>query len=155
GFPVSEITALEWLGSAAALQADRNTAALYLPDGRPPAPGEIFRNRDLGRTLRAIARDGGEALYSGEGAERILACCAEHGGAHTSADLAQYKAEWVEPLTTNYRGWDVYEIPPNGQGIAALIMLNILEGLPLGEMGRTAEAFHAMIEAKKLAYADM
>src|SRR5256884_305501 len=156
GFPVSEITALEWLGSVPALQADPNAAALYLPGGRSPAAGEIFRNPELAETLRAIARDGGDAFYRGEIAERILRCSAEHGGAHTAADFADYKAEWVAPLTTNYRGWDVYEIPPNGQGIAALVMLNILEGLPLGEMGRgSVETLHAMIEAKKLAYAGM
>jgi len=156
GFPVSEITALEWLGSVPALQVDRSAAALYLPGGRPPAAGDLFRNPDLARTLRAIARDGGDAFYRGEIAQRIIACCAEQGGAHTAADFADYKAEWVAPLMTNYRGWDVYEIPPNSQGIAALVMLNILEGLPLAEMGRgTVETLHAMIEAKKLAYADM
>ncbi len=156
GFPVSEITALEWLGSVPALQVDRSAAALYLPGGRPPAAGDLFRNPDLARMLRAIARDGGDAFYRGEIAQRIIACCAEQGGAHTAADFADYKAEWVAPLMTNYRGWDVYEIPPNSQGIAALVMLNILEGLPLAEMGRgTVETLHAMIEAKKLAYADM
>ena len=156
GFPVSEITALEWLGSVPALQADPSAAALYLPGGRSPAAGDIFRNPELAETLRAIARDDGEAFYRGEIAERIIRCSAEHGGVHTAADFADYKAEWVTPLTTNYRGWDVYEIPPNSQGIAALLMLNILEGLPLGEMGRgSAETLHAMIEAKKLAYADM
>jgi len=156
GFPVSEITALEWLGSVPALQVDRSATAVYLPVGRSPAAGELFRNPDLARTLRAIARDGGDAFYRGEVAERIRECCAAQGGAHTVADFADYSAEWVTPLTTNYRGWDVYEIPPNSQGIAALVMLNILEGLPLGEMGRgTAETLHAMIEAKKLAYADM
>src|SRR5437667_1598585 len=156
GFPVSEITALEWLGSVPALQVDRNASALYLPGGRSPAAGELFRNPDLARTLRAIARDGGDAFYRGEVAERMLKCCAAQGGAHTAADFTDYKAEWVAPLTTNYRGWDVYEIPPNSQGIAALVMLNILEGLPLGEMGRgTVETLHAMIEAKKLAYAEL
>ena len=156
GFPVSEITALEWLGGVPALQADRNAAALYLPGGRSPAAGEIFRNPDLSRTLQAIGRDGAHAFYSGEIAKRILKCSAEQGGAHTAADFEEYNAEWVTPLTTNYRGWDVYEIPPNSQGIAALVMLNILEGLPLTDMGRgSAETLHAMIEAKKLAYADM
>src|SRR5439155_762561 len=156
GFPVSEITASEWLGSVPALQADRNAAALYLPNGRAPAAGEIFRNPDLSRTLESLARDDGDAFYRGEIAEKIVKCSAEHGGAHTAADFADYKAEWVTPLTTNYRGWDVYEIPPNSQGIAALIMLNILEGLPLNKMGRgTVETLHTMIEAKKLAYADM
>ena len=156
GFPVSEITALEWQGTAAAVQKDRNAAATFLPGGRAPTAGEIFRNPDLARTLRAIARDGGDAFYRAEVAGRILKCSVDQGGALDAADLADYKAEWVTPLTTTYRGWDVYEIPPNSQGIAALVMLNILEGFPLAEYGRaTAESLHLMIEAKKLAYADM
>ena len=156
GFPVSEITALEWKGSVPALQTDRNASATYLPGGRSPAAGELFRNSDLARTLRAIARDGGDAFYRGEVAQRILKCSETHGGAFAAADLAEYTAEWVTPLTTNYRGWDVYEIPPNSQGIAALVMLNILENFPLAEYGRaTADSLHVMIEAKKLAYADM
>ena len=156
GFPVSEITALEWLGSVPLLSVEANTAATYLPNGRSPAAGEIFRNPDLARALRAIARDGGDAFYRGDIATRILKCSEDYGGAFSAADLAEYKAEWVTPLTTNYRGWDVYEIPPNSQGIAALIMLNILEGFPIGDYGRgTAETLHTLIEAKKLAYADM
>jgi gamma-glutamyltranspeptidase/glutathione hydrolase len=156
GFPVSEITAEEWSGTAAGLQADTHAVATYLPQGRAPRAGEVFRNPDLARTLGAIARDGADAFYRGDVAQRILACCAKQGSAHAAADFAEFKAEWVTPLTTNYRGWDVFEIPPNSQGIAALVMLNILEGFPLAEMGRgTAETLHAMIEAKKLAYADM
>jgi gamma-glutamyltranspeptidase/glutathione hydrolase len=156
GFPVSEITSLEWLGSVPLLLDEANAGATYLPAGRPPAAGEIFRNPDLARTLRAIAAGGGDAFYRGEIAKRILTCSEDRGGALTAADLADFTAEWVTPLTTNYRGWDVYEIPPNSQGIAALVMLNILEGFPIGEYGRgTAETLHTLIEAKKLAYADM
>jgi gamma-glutamyltranspeptidase/glutathione hydrolase len=155
GFPVSEITSLEWNGSVVQLR-ERNATATFLPSGRPPAAGELFRNPDLARTLRAIARDGADAFYRGEVAARILTCSAEHGGTFAAEDLADFTPEWVTPLTTNYRGWDVYEIPPNSQGIAALVMLNILEGFPLAEYGRaTADSLHAMIEAKKLAYADM
>jgi gamma-glutamyltranspeptidase / glutathione hydrolase len=156
GYPVSEITALEWGGSVPVLRGDPNAGVTYLPDGRPPAAGEIFRNPDLARTLRAIAKDGADAFYRGEVARRIQKCSDDRGGALAPADLAEYAAEWVSPLTTNYRGWDVYEIPPNSQGIAALVMLNILEGFPIAEYGRgSAEALHALIEAKKLAYADM
>jgi gamma-glutamyltranspeptidase/glutathione hydrolase len=156
GFPVSEITASEWAGSVFALHSDRQAMATFLPGGRPPAAGEVFRNPDLARTLRAIARGGGDAFYRGEVARLILNCSAEHGGAFDASDFADFAAEWVSPLTTNYRGWDVYEIPPNSQGIAALIMLNILENFPLSEHGRaTADSLHLMIEAKKLAYADM
>jgi gamma-glutamyltranspeptidase/glutathione hydrolase len=156
GFPVSEITSLEWSGSVPALRSDRNATATYLPGGHPPQAGEVFRNSHLARTLSAIARDGGDAFYRGDVAQLILKCSAEHGGTLAPSDLSDYKAEWVTPLTTNYRGWDVYEIPPNSQGIAALVMLNILENFPLGEYGRlTADSLHVMIEAKKLAYADM
>ena len=156
GFPVSEITSLEWQGSIVQVQRERNGTALYLLGGRAPSAGELFRNPDLARTLRAIAREGGDAFYRGEVARQILNCSAELGGAFAASDLAEYEPEWVTPLTTNYRGWDVYEIPPNSQGIAALIMLNILENFPLAEYGRTtADTLHTMIEAKKLAYADM
>jgi len=156
GFPVSEITSLEWAGSVPALRTDPNAVTTYLPAGRAPAAGELFRNPDLARTLRAIARDGADAFYRGEVAGRILKCSADHGGAIVASDFADYTAEWVTPLTTNYRGWDVYEIPPNSQGIAALVMLNILENFPLSEYGRaTADSLHVMIEAKKLAFADM
>jgi gamma-glutamyltranspeptidase/glutathione hydrolase len=156
GFPVSEITALEWLGSTALLRSDPGAGAVYLPDGRAPAAGEIFRNPDLARSLRAIAALGGGAFYRGEIATRVLECSDHRGGAFAPADLSDYQAEWVAPLATNYRGWDVYEIPPNSQGVAALIMLNILENFPLRDYGRgTAETLHTLIEAKKLAYADM
>jgi gamma-glutamyltranspeptidase/glutathione hydrolase len=157
GFAVSEITAIEWQGSVVQLR-DRNATATFLPGGRAPAAGELFRNPGLARSLRAIAKDGGGAFYRGEVARRILACSAEHGGALAAEDLADYEPEWVTPLTTNYRGWDVYEIPPNSQGIAALVMLNILEQFPMAleeHGGATADSLHAMIEAKKLAYADM
>jgi len=156
GFPVPEITAEEWAGAVPLLRTDANAIATYLPGGQAPATGELFRNPDLARTLASIARTDGEAFYRGEVAERILQCSAELGGVHTAADLAEFKPEWVTPLTTTYRGWDVYEIPPNSQGIAALVMLNILENFPLSEYGRaTSESLHVMIEAKKLAYADM
>jgi len=156
GFPVSEITSLEWLGSASLLRSDASAGAAYLQNGRPPDAGDIFRNPDLARSLGAIAAHGGDAFYRGEIARRILECSENRGGAFTPADLSEYRAEWVTPLTTSYRGWEVYEIPPNSQGIAALIMLNILEGFPIRDYGRgTADTLHTLIEAKKLAYADM
>jgi gamma-glutamyltranspeptidase / glutathione hydrolase len=156
GFPVSEITSLEWLGSVSLLRSDASAGAAYLQNGRPPEAGDIFRNPDLARSLRAIAAHGGDAFYRGEIARRILECSENRGGAFTPADLSEYQAEWVPPLTTSYQGWEVYEIPPNSQGIAALIMLNILEGFPIRDYGRgTADTLHTLIEAKKLAYADM
>jgi gamma-glutamyltranspeptidase / glutathione hydrolase len=156
GFPVSEITAMEWLGSLALLRSDVSAGAIYLPNDRAPEAGEVFRNPDLARSLRGIATHGGDAFYRGEIAARILECSENRGGALTATDLSAYQAEWVTPLTANYRGWEVYEIPPNSQGIAALIMLNILENFPIRDYGRgSAETLHTFIEAKKLAYADM
>src|SRR5690348_16232905 len=116
GFPVSEITSLEWAGTAAGLRNDPCAVATYLPGGHAPAAGEIFRNPDLARTLRAIARDGAAVFYRGEVAKRIVRCAEGYGGALAASDLAEFAADWVTPLTTNYRGWDVYEIPPNSQG---------------------------------------
>ena len=116
----------------------------------------MFRNPDLAMNYRMLAADGRDAFYRGAIAQRIVSCSAQHGGALTAADLAAYDAEWVTPLSTTYRGWTVYELPPNGQGIAALMMLNLLEHAPMGSYGHnSAEALHTLIEAKKLAYADM
>jgi gamma-glutamyltranspeptidase/glutathione hydrolase len=156
GFPVAEITAEEWHNRAEFLRADPTAAQTYLPAGRAPLVGEIVRNRDLAWTYRQIAEKGQEGFYRGEVAKRVLACVERHGGTMTAADLADFAAEWVTPISTTYRGWTVYEIPPNGSGIAALMMLNILEHFPVKEQGHnSAEALHALIEAKKLAYADM
>ena len=156
GFPVSEIVALEWRGCASILASDAGAAALYLPKGRAPEAGQVFRNPDLACALRAVAREGRHGFYDGEIGARILEASAERGGRFSPADLAEFDAEWVVPLTTTYRGWDVFEIPPNSQGVAALVMLNILEAFPIGSYGcGTAETIHLLIEAKKLAYADM
>jgi gamma-glutamyltranspeptidase/glutathione hydrolase len=156
GFPVAELTAAEWAGSAAILCTEPAAAKTYLPAGRPPRVGEVFRNPDLAWAYRQIADSGPESFYRGEIGRRIVACSARHGGTMAAADLAEFDAEWVEPLSTPYRGWTVWELPPNGQGIAALAMLNILEHFPLEQHGHnSAEVLHVMIEAKKLAYADM
>src|SRR5688572_9001530 len=156
GFPVSEITAAEWQGSATLLQATEESARVYLPGGWAPRVGQMFRNSDLAMNYRMIAADGRDAFYRGPIAQRIVACSAQHGGALTADDLEAYDAEWVTPLSTTYRGWTVYELPPNGQGIAALMMLNLLEHAPLSSYGHnSAEALHTLTEAKKQAYADM
>jgi gamma-glutamyltranspeptidase / glutathione hydrolase len=156
GFPVSEITAAEWQGSSTLLQATEESARVYLPGGWAPRVGQMFRNPDLAMNYRMIAADGRDAFYRGPIAQRIVGCSAQHGGALTAEDLEAYDAEWVTPLSTTYRGWTVYELPPNGQGIAALMMLNLLEHAPLSSYGHnSAEALHTLIEAKKLAYADM
>ena len=156
GFPVSEITAAEWQGSTTLLQATEESARVYLPGGRAPRVGQMFRNPDLAMNYRMIAANGRDAFYRGPIAQRIVGCSAQHGGALTAEDLEAYDAEWVTPLSITYRGWTVYELPPNGQGIAALMMLNLLEHAPLSSYGHnSAEALHTLIEAKKLAYADM
>jgi gamma-glutamyltranspeptidase/glutathione hydrolase len=156
GFPVPELDAAYWSDAENVLKADRNAAATFLMDGRAPRLGEVFRNPDLERSLELIASGGHDAFYKGEIAQRIVATSLKLGGTMTAEDLSEYASEWVEPISTTYRGWTVYEIPPNGQGIAALIMLNIMDTLPIGQFGHnSADALHAMIEAKKLAYADM
>jgi gamma-glutamyltranspeptidase / glutathione hydrolase len=156
GYPVPEWDAAYWATGEALLKQDPNAAATYLIDGRAPRVGEIFHNADLARSLAEVASGGRDAFYKGEIASRIVAFSAKMGGTMAAEDLADYSSEWVEPISTTYRGWTVYEIPPNGQGIAALEMLNIMETFPLAQFGHNSgDALHAMIEAKKLAYADM
>jgi gamma-glutamyltranspeptidase/glutathione hydrolase len=156
GFPLSEIIAGEWASSQRKLEATPNAKATYLPNGRPPRAGEMFRNADLARTLRRIAEHGRDGFYTGPTADAIVALGKAEGGPMTAADLREFAAEWQEPIRTTYRGWTVYELPPNGQGVAALMMLNIMERYPLAEWGfHSTRALHVMIEAKKLAYADM
>ena len=116
----------------------------------------MFKNPDLAGSFRLIAEHGRAGFYEGKTAEAILAISREKGGTMTAADLKEYQPEWVEPISTTYRGWTVSELPPNTQGIAALMMLNLMEPFPLGEYGfHSTKALHVMIEAKKLAYADM
>ena len=158
-FPVPEITAAEWDGSEAArCRPTAEAARVYLPGGRgacasdrcsgTPTWRRRYRALGVGRPRRLLPR------RRSHGAS--CSCSAAHGGALTADDLAAYDAEWVTPLSTTYRGWTVYELPPNGQGIAALMMLNLLEHAPIGSYGHnSAEALHTLIEAKKLAYADM
>ena len=157
GFPVSENIAGGWGRSVKMLSAHPNARRTFLVDGaRAPKAGEVFRNPDLAATLRRIAKEGRDGYYKGRTAEAILALSRDEGGTMTAADLAEFEPEWVTPITTTYRGWTVHEIGPNTQGIAALMMLNVMERFPLGDYGfHSAEALHVMIEAKKLAYADM
>ncbi len=156
GFPVGEVVSVYWRDSEDVLRADAPTARTYLVDGRAPKAGELFRIPDLAWTYRQIAAGGAAAFYRGSVARKILATSTQHGGTMTAADLAEFDSEWVDPISTTYRGWTVYELPPNGQGIAALEMLNIMETFPLGAAGHNSPtALHVMIEAKKLAYADM
>jgi gamma-glutamyltranspeptidase/glutathione hydrolase len=156
GFAVGEVVGAFWHDSEKALKADDATAKTYLINGHVPAVGEIFKNPDLAWTYKQIAAHGRDAFYKGEVAQKIVATSKSHGGTMTAADLAGFNGEWVDPISTTYHGWTVYELPPNGQGIAALEMLNIMETFPLAEWGHNStRALHTMIEAKKLAYADM
>jgi gamma-glutamyltranspeptidase/glutathione hydrolase len=157
GFPVSEVIAGGWGRSVKMLAAHPNSRRTFLVDGeRAPKAGEVFRNPDLAKSLQLVAEKGRDGYYSGPIAEAILAISREQGGTFTAADLTEYRPEWVTPISTTYRGWTVHEIGPQGQGIAALVMLNLMEPYPLGEWGfHSTRALHTMIEAKKLAYADM
>ena len=156
GFPVSEVIAGSWTKSVEMLAASPNAAKTFLIDGTSPKPGAVFRNPDLANSLRLIADQRRDAYYKGPIAHAILEISREHGGTFTEADLAEFEPEWVDPISTTYRGWTVNELPPNGIGIAALLMLNIMEQHPLGEWGfHSAQALHVMIEAKKLAFADL
>jgi len=156
GFPVTEIFGEDWVETAGNLRRDAEAVRIYLPGGGAPGIGEIFRNPDLAAALETIARDGRDAFYKGAIAKRILDTSARLGGTMAADDLADFVPEWVDPVSTDYRGWTVYEMPPNEQGVAALMMLNIMGGFPLGEWGHDATStLHVLIEAKKLAYADM
>jgi gamma-glutamyltranspeptidase/glutathione hydrolase len=158
GFPVTELIAFYW-HFAPEIYKDSPGAFLetYTVDGkgRTPAKGEIFKNPALAKTLRLIGEKGRDVFYKGEIADRVDKFMRENGGFLRKADFEKHTSTWVDPVSTNYRGYDVFELPPNGQGIAALQILNILEGFDLKAMGRnSAETLHAMIEAKKLAWAD-
>ena len=131
-------------------------ARVFLPNGSYVHLGQVFKNPDIANTLRMIGAKGRDGFYKGPMAQAILKTSDEEGGVMTAADLADYQPEWVEPVSTTYHGWTVYEIPPNTQGIAALSMLNIMEQFPLKEWGHdSARTLHTDMEAKSLAYADM
>jgi gamma-glutamyltranspeptidase/glutathione hydrolase len=155
GFPVTEVIAGGWRGSAKSLARHPDAAKTYLIDGRAPRMGEMFRNPYLAKSYRAMAREGRDAFYKGSIAREIVAFSDREGGLFTLRDFEDNEPTWVDPSSTNYRGYDVWEIPPPGQGIAVLQMLNILEGYDLKKMGpESADYWHLLIEAKKLAYAD-
>ncbi len=158
GFPVSELIAHYWAIGVKQAQKDALPGAFlatFAPGGRAPACGELFVNPALAATYSLLAEKGRDAYYRGPIAAQIDAFMRANGGWLRAADLAAHRSNWVEPVSVNYRGYDVFELPPNGQGIAALQMLNVLEGFDLRAMGRaSADAVHVMIEAKKLAFAD-
>ncbi len=160
GFPVSPVTAQLWkLASAVYLPLNgaefQPFKEVFFPGNRAPAAGEIWRSEVHAKTLRAIAASGGESFYRGELAQQIAAFAASTGGYLTTDDLAAHQADWVEPISTTYRGLTVWEMPPNTQGIATLMALNILEGFDLAKYSReSAQSYHLQIEAMKLAFAD-
>ena len=156
GFPVSELIAYYWDRSVPRLSPQPGSFKdTFTINGKAPRKGQIFKNPELGNTLSLIAQQGREAFYQGEIADKIDSFMKANGGYISRDDLASHTSTWVEPVSTNYRGYDVFELPPNGQGIAALQMLNMLEPYNLAEMGFLSEqALHIMTEAKKLAFED-
>jgi gamma-glutamyltranspeptidase/glutathione hydrolase len=155
GFPVTEVIAAEMKASVGSRKDMPGFKETYMPGGKIPARGEIFQNANLARVYEMIAKDGKKAFYQGKVAETIAAYIKENGGFISSEDLAAHTSNWLEPVSTNYRGYDVWELPPNGQGIAALQILNILEGYDIASMGfGSAEYLHVLTEAKKLAFED-
>ena len=156
GYPVPEIIQGFWQDSVDWISADPESRRVFLPNGRPPALGETFRNPDLAKALRSVAQDGPSAFYQGEIARAILSTSQALGGTMSADDLARFSPEWVTPVSTTYRDWTIYELPPNGQGMAALEMLNLMEASPASPGGPSSVTeLHKKIEAMKLAYADL
>lgn len=155
GFPVSQLIAYYWQRSVAILEKWPGFVDQFTKDGKAPAEGDIWRNPGLASTLKALAKGGRDAFYQGQIARTIAAYMQENGGFLSLQDLADHRGNWIEPVSTNYRGYDVWELPPNGQGIAALQILNIVEQFDVANMGReSAEFVHLFTEAKKLAFED-
>src|ERR1039458_5738389 len=154
GFPLAERNARYWIAKKLLDQPGYKETYVIWPTA--PKPGDLFRNPALANSLRQIAEHGRAAFYDGTMTDTMVKFLDEHGGLHTREDFRDFQPEWVEPVSTTYHGWTVYELPPNGQGIAALSMLNIMEHFPLAQFGHNSvDAMHVMIEAKKLACADM
>ena len=150
GYPVSEIISGQWKASERKLASDPVTAATFLPNGHALQPGEIFSNPHLADTLELVGKTGRDAFYKGPIARAIVADMKKRDGLLDEKDFADHKADWVEPIATNYRGYDVYELPPNTQGFVVLEMLNILEGFDVKAMGpNSADYLHALVEAKR------
>ena len=156
GYPVSEIVSRYWEINEWVLRQNKAATEVFLPEGRPPQPGEVFRQPDLAKSLGAVAEGGADAFYSGEISRSIARSVQDAGGYLSEKDLADQETSWVEPISTDYRGIRVYEIPPPGQGVAALQMLNVLEGFVLSSLDPMgADRIHLEAEAKKLAYRDL
>jgi gamma-glutamyltranspeptidase/glutathione hydrolase len=155
GYPVTEIIAYLWQDIVPYIKDQPGFKETFMPGGKAPKKGDVFKNPKLASSLSKIASEGRDAFYKGAIAKAIDAFVKKHKGYLTKDDLASYSSEWIEPVSTNYRGYDIWELPPNGQGIAALQILNILEGYDIKKMGfGSTEYLHLLIEAKKLAYED-
>jgi gamma-glutamyltranspeptidase / glutathione hydrolase len=153
GFPVTELIQWDWAHGRSKLAADENASRVFLPDGEAPQVGQIFRNPGLAKAYRFIADQGAKAFYQGAIRDAILRTSSRLGGKLAKEDFADYQSEWVEPLATTYGGWKVFELPPNGQGIGTLEMLNIMSNFKFSVMD--AAAWHLKIEAQKLAVQDL
>jgi gamma-glutamyltranspeptidase/glutathione hydrolase len=155
GFPVAELIANEWIANEAILAADPATAATFLPNGVPPKMGGIFANPRLARSLETIAKEGRDAFYTGSIARAIVADMKSRNGLLELRDFEDHKADWVNPIWTNYRGYELLEMPPSTQGFVALEMLNIMEGFDIASLGHnSADYLHIVSEAKRIAFAD-
>jgi gamma-glutamyltranspeptidase/glutathione hydrolase len=156
GFPVTEWIAGHWQAAAFTVRGQEGAPELFLPNGSAPKVGEVYRNPQLAKAMTLIARGGTRAFYHGEIARAIVKTSEKLSGTLTLEDLSAYEAEWVDPISTTYRGWTIYELPPNGQGVAALAMLNLMEQFPLEHQAHdSAAALHPKIESQKLAYSDL
>jgi gamma-glutamyltranspeptidase/glutathione hydrolase len=155
GYAVSEIIAGQWKEVETVLSRDAKTSAVYLPGGKAPSAGDVFRNPALAASLEQIAKGGRDVFYKGAIAKAIAEDMQRRKGLITAVDLAEHHADWVEPISTTYRGYQVLEMPPNTQGVATLEMLNILEGFDLKALGHNSAAYlHLLVEAKRIAFAD-
>ncbi len=156
GFPVTELIQYDWEGSTGKLSRDPNASRVFLKNGKAPQVGEVFRNPELAGAFELLAGGGAQAFYRGPIGAAILNTSRRLGGTLTGQDFADFRSEWVQPISSSYRGWKVYELPPNGQGVGALEMLNIMEQFPLPEYSQaSAEALHYKMEAQKLAFQDL
>ena len=155
GYPVTEVIAGEWKSAEGILLSSQSASRTYLLDGRTPRPGQVFVNKDLGLTLQKIVQGGVETFYEGEICDAILSCSNRSHGLLSHQDFKDHTTTWVDPISTDYRGFTVYELPPNGQGAVVLEMLNLLEGYDIGSLKpNSAEYLHLLIEAKKAAFRD-
>jgi gamma-glutamyltranspeptidase/glutathione hydrolase len=155
GYPVTEVIAGEWTQTEACLRTNDAAVRTYLVGGEAPRPGYRFRNPDLAKTLQMVASDGAGVFYEGEIRDAIVRCSSELAGLLAEKDFADHTTTWVDPISTDYRGYSVYELPPNGQGLAALQILNVLEGYDLAAFGHNSpDHIHVLMEAKKAAFSD-